>query len=252
MNYKKGKKLSMKAGLVAVVMAVSGQVMAGITADFELGAAWASRNDQAIPGTNGTRFSLVEDLKTPILPAFRARLGWNISEQQQVSALFAPLRANARGTFDRDIHFNGKIFKAGKPVVGIYRFDSYRITWRYRVKAGDDYTVWAGLTGKIRDAEVSLVGETESSKLNTGFVPLINIHATWNPGGSRGGVLFDADAAAAPQGRAEDVLLAFTYLLRDGVTGRIGYRVVEGGADVDAVYNFALINYVVTGLVVDF
>lgn len=239
----------MKILLAALMMAaMPGAVRAGISADFELGAAWASRNDQGVPGKDGTRFSLVDDLTTPILPAFRARLGWDINERQHASALFAPLRATSRGKFDRDVDFNGSTFHAGRPVVAIYRFDSYRLTWRYRIIRSADWTFWAGLTGKLRDAEVSLVGETESSKLNTGFVPLVNIHATWNPGGSRAGMLFDADAAAAPQGRAEDVHLAFTYELREGLTGRAGYRVVEGGADVDAVYNFALIHYFVTGV----
>ena len=227
---------------------LAGSAPASITADFELGVAWTTRNDQAIPGTDGTRFSLVDDLFTPVLPVFRARIGWAIGERQHASALFAPLRATCRGTFDRGVNFNGAIFHAGRPVVGIYQFDSYRLTWRYRVFARGDWALWAGLTGKIRDAEVALVGETESSKTNTGFVPLLNLHATWNPAGARAGLLFDADAAAAPQGRAEDVLVAFTYALRDGLVGRVGYRFLEGGADVDEVYNFAFINYLVTGL----
>ncbi len=234
---------------VLVLCAVlTGPAPASITADFELGAAWATRNDQAIPGTDGTRFSLVDDLSTPTLPVFRARLGWTVSDRQHVTALFAPLRATCRGTFDRDVYFNGEVFHAGRPVVGIYRFDSYRLTWRYRLIGKGNWAFWAGLTGKIRDAEVALVGETESAKTNTGFVPLINLHATYSPAGARAGFLFDADAAAAPQGRAEDVLVAFTYALREGLVGRVGYRFLEGGADVDEVYNFAFINYLVTGL----
>jgi hypothetical protein len=234
--------------VLAVGTMLSGPALSAVTADFELGAAWTTRNDQAIPGTDGTRFSLVDDLSTPVLPAFRARIGYAIGERQHVSALFAPLRATCRGTFDHDVNFNGEVFHAGRPVVGIYQFDSYRLTWRYRLIARGNWTLWAGLTGKIRDAEVALVGETESSKTNTGFVPLLNLHAAWNPSGSKAGLLFDADAAAAPQGRAEDVLVAFTYVVRDGLVGRVGYRFLEGGADVDEVYNFALINYLVTGL----
>jgi len=238
------------AFIVAALAAWPRPAAAGMTADFELGAAWTGRNDQAIPGTGGTRFSLVNDLKTPVLPAFRARLGWDIGETQQVSALFAPLRATARGAFNRDIRFCGRTYEAGKPVVAIYRFDSYRLTWRYRVAKGADWAMWAGFTGKIRDAEVTLVGESEDSKYNTGFVPLLNFQVSWNPRGGPAGLLFDADAAAASQGRAEDVHLAFTWRLRDGVTGRIGYRMVEGGADVDEVYNMAWIHYAVMGIMI--
>jgi len=34
------------------------------------------------------------------------------------------------------------------------------------------------------------------------------------------------------------------------VTGRIGYRMVEGGADVDEVYNMAWIHYAVMGIMI--
>ena len=52
------------------------------------------------------------------------------------------------------------------------------------------------------------------------------------------GVVADADALAAPQGRAEDISLAATWAASDRVVLRVGYRTVEGGADNDEVYNF--------------
>ena len=65
-------------------------------------------------------------------------------------------------------------------------------------------------------------------------------------------MLFDADALAAPQGRAEDVLIAATWRARDTLALRVGYRTVEGGADNDAVYSFAWFHYVVVGLAINF
>jgi hypothetical protein len=64
----------------------------------------------------------------------------------------------------------------------------------------------------------------------------------------------DGDALASPggQGRAEDVRLALVY---ESIPGRqlfLGYRILEGGADVDDVYNFALFQYVVAGFSVAF
>ena len=105
----------------------------------------------------------------------------------------------------------------------------------------------AGVTGKIRDAEISLYGPQAASKTNTGFVPLINLHAEWRPGGGAFGVLLDADALVAPQGRAEDVTLALTWDADEKITLRAGYRMLEGGADNDEVYNFAWIHYAVVG-----
>jgi hypothetical protein len=64
----------------------------------------------------------------------------------------------------------------------------------------------------------------------------------------RTGLLFEGDALAAPQGRAEDVLLAGTWKLSDHITARLGYRILEGGADNDEVYNFALLHYASAGI----
>jgi len=62
------------------------------------------------------------------------------------------------------------------------------------------------------------------------------------------GILLEGDALAAPQGRAEDVLIAATYRLSDRMGLKAGYRILEGGADNDEVYNFALFNYASVGL----
>ena len=108
--------------------------------------------------------------------------------------------------------------------------------------------VAAGLTGKIRSAETTLFGSSKQSKDNVGFVPLLNFHVAWQPGGSPFGVLFNVDALAAPQGRAEDVLLAGTWSPRDGVNFYAGYRTLEGGADATTVYTFAWFHYAVAGV----
>ena len=62
----------------------------------------------------------------------------------------------------------------------------------------------------------------------------------------------DGDALAAPQGRAEDVLIAATYEVSDNLAIRAGYRILEGGADNDEVYNFALFNYASVGVTYTF
>ena len=60
------------------------------------------------------------------------------------------------------------------------------------------------------------------------------------------------DAAAAPQGRAEDVLVALEREIRPGLTLRLGYRLLEGGADNDEVYTFTALHYGVIGLGLQF
>jgi hypothetical protein len=80
-----------------------------------------------------------------------------------------------------------------------------------------------------------------------GFVPIINFRLLWKID-QKFGILLDGDALAAPQGRAEDVLIAATYKLSDNIGIRAGYRILEGGADNDEVYNFALLHYASVGI----
>ena len=56
------------------------------------------------------------------------------------------------------------------------------------------------------------------------------------------------DALVGPVGRAEDVFLGFVYQPSSRVGVRAGYRLIEGGADVDQVYNFAFIHFAALGL----
>jgi len=223
---------------------------AGVETDVEAGVVFATRNDTRIPGNGGSDLSLVDDLETSPAPAFRLRVGYRLGQRHVVTALCAPLQVNARGTLDRDVSFMGASYPAGSPLLAVYRFNSYRITYRYSFIWRQDLEVAAGFTGKIRDAETSLYGIEARRKTNVGFVPLLNLHVAWRPRAGAFGVLFDADALAAPQGRAEDVLVAVTWRARDDMELRVGYRTVEGGADNDQVYSFAWFHYLVVGLAI--
>jgi len=239
-------------GFALVLFFVGRPALAGVEAEVEAGVVFQSRNDARIPGNGGTKISLVNDLATSPAPAFRLRLGYRIADRHLISALYAPLQVNARGSVDRDVSFAGGTYPAGTPLLAVYRFDSYRLTYRYSIVWTGGVEVAAGLTAKIRDAETSLYGVDARRKTNTGFVPLVNVHVAWRPSNGAIGMVLDADALAAPQGRAEDVLLAATWAFRQGLELRVGYRMVEGGADNDEVYNFAWFHYIVAGLGMSF
>jgi len=239
-------------GFALVLFFVGRPALGAVEADVEAGVVFASRNDARIPGDGGTQVSLVNDLSTSPAPAFRLRLGYRIDDRHLITALYAPLQVNARGSVDRDVSFAGGTYPAGTPLLAVYRFDSYRLTYRYSFVWIEGLDVAAGLTAKIRDAETSLYGVEARRKTNTGFVPLLNVHVAWRPGNGAFGMMLDADALAAPQGRAEDVLLAATWAFRQGLELRVGYRMVEGGADNDEVYSFAWFHYIVAGLGMSF
>lgn len=197
---------------------------------------------------SATRFSLSDALEIESKAYIRARVVYNISERHHLSLLYAPLSLDASGALPSDVTFEGALFPKDTFVNAIYRFDSYRLTYRYDLVKNENFTFGLGLTSKIRDAEIALNADTvDAKKTNTGFVPLINFHLKWLLTEDMG-LLFEADALAAKQGRAEDVYLAWFASLGDSVELRLGYRMVEGGANVEEVYNFALINYLAAGI----
>jgi signal transduction histidine kinase len=216
--------------------------------DFENGVALAGYNDVQIPRDAGTLFSLAEDLTIDPAYFFRLRLGYRWKDRHTLSIFAAPFRLRAAGTADRAIDFNGDTFAAGIPLTGVYKFNSYRLTYRYDLVRRGRWRVGLGLTAFIRDAAIKLEGGGESStNSNVGFVPLLNFRVLWQFA-EDWGVLFEGDAAAARQGRAEDVLLALQYRLSGRLALRAGYRILEGGADVEKVYNFALVHYLGAGV----
>jgi hypothetical protein len=48
------------------------------------------------------------------------------------------------------------------------------------------------------------------------------------------------------------MLLALLYNPSRNVASKVGYRIVEGGADVEEVYNFTLLHYLVGGVIISF
>ena len=144
--------------------------------------------------------------------------------------------------------FEGVVFDANTQLSGTYKFNSYRLTYRYNIIHKPRLEFGLGFTAKIRDAKIALssVGQT-SEKDNVGFVPIINFRLLWKIDEDLG-LLLEGDALAAPQGRAEDVSIAATYKLSDKLGIRAGYRILEGGADNDEVYNFALFHYALAGI----
>jgi len=220
--------------------------------DGESGAAFNGLNDIAIPGDTGTRFSLTDSFEVKPTLFLRLRLTWELGSRHRLSALFAPLQFRASGQAPRAISYYGAEFAAGAQVEAAYRFNSYRVSYFYLFVDAARWKLAAGFTAKIRDAAIRLEsGSLRPEKKNVGFVPLVHFRVE-HILSKKAGILLEGDALAAPQGRAEDVLLAFLYKISESLTLKAGYRVVEGGADNAEVYNFALIHYLSAGLVVRF
>lgn len=235
----------------ALLLLVAEPAVAEWFVDVETGMAFSDRNDVRIPGDTGTEFSLTDDLSTDSALTGRLRVGVHLGERHHLSGFVAPLRLSAEGALPKTVLFQGKEFAQGTYLKGTYRFDSYRLTYRYRVHDSRAVTAWLGFTSKIRDAEVSLESpEIEASKTNTGFVPLLAFRLDWRLSKAMTAIL-EGDALAGGPGRAEDVFLGLGVRAGKRVLLKGGYRILEGGADVDEAYNFALIHFAAVGCVVD-
>jgi opacity protein-like surface antigen len=242
------KKIAFAVVLAAAFTVAASEAGAQLRVDVESGVVSAGYNDVRIPGDTGTLFSLSEDLSIDPSAYFRARLEYTFGGHHTLSALYAPLTVEATGELPGDVSFAGTDFPSGTDVTGTYTFNSYRLTYRYEFTPRGRLQAGLGFTAKIRDAAIKVEGDGLSAeKTNVGFVPLLNFKLRWQLA-DRVALLLEGDALAAPQGRAEDVLAAVLYDVTDRVELHAGYRIVEGGADNDEVYNFALLNYASLGI----
>lgn len=239
---------SVGATLGILLLALWSGAPAESVLDIETGVAFSGYNDVRIPGDTGTEFSLSQELEADPTAFVRARGLHTFGEKHTVWALVAPLRIRSEGTIDREVLFEDETFDPGTSLKTLYRFDSYRLSYRYDFHRRERFRAGVGLTAKIRDASVRVESAGKrAEKTNTGFVPLVTFLAEWRPS-KRLRLILEGDALAGPQGRAEDVLLALRYSLGERVGVKLGYRLLEGGADVDEVYNFTLVNYVALGI----
>lgn len=208
---------------------------------LETAGLWQTRNEFRLPGTTGTQINLSDFKRGPFF-APRIYVEWNIDERNGLRLLVAPLSFDVGFTPGTALSVKGNTFAAGTPVTARYQFNSYRLTYRYLFASEGPWKFRLGVTAKIRHANISVTdGTTTVEDPNLGFVPLLyfgvrlNLDDSWFAD-------FDADALAAPQGRAEDVAFRLGYDLAPWEFS-LGYRFLEGGASNDRVFTFAFLHY---------
>jgi len=222
--------------------------------EVEGGAAFTGYNDLRIPSDTGSQISLATDTVPNPAFAFRVRGGYTFADRHSIMVLVAPLTVRGSGTLDRTVTFQGTSFTAGTKLESSYRFDSYRLTYRYTFLKDESLVLAAGLTAKLRSADIALMSDTAyAHRSDLGVVPLLSLMAEWSFA-KPWSILIDADALITPFGRAEDVLAALQYRLSDSATLRLGYRILEGGSGGEGgnVYTFALFHYATAGISVRF
>ena len=211
--------------------------------ELEGGPVWQSMSDVQIPGDTGTRFSFKDLTGSGPYAAGRFSFGWNIRERHGLRLVAAPLRVTGSGTFDEPVDFAGTTFAADISTEGKYKFDTYRLTYRYQFLNTNAWRLRAGAALLLRDAEIELEQNgVKASDSNVGVVPLLSFAADWLFA-DQWAAMLDFEGLAGGPGRAFDVALKLQYDVTDRWYVGGGYRLLEGGADNDTVYNFAWFNF---------
>lgn len=245
-------RMILKANVWVLLLLICSSVFADPMRRFELniesGVATVCYSDIQIPKSTGTLISFSDELETD--PAFfiRGRFTYFFSEGNMISALVAPLTLHAEGSVDHEVIFEDSSFAPNAALNTVYKFNSYRLTYEHFWFVGDKLRFGLGITGKVRDAAISIADSSKTSeKTDLGFVPLIKFSFAWRFMDPLV-LIMDGDALAAPQGRAEDISLSLQGDISDRLSLRGGYRVLEGGSDVEEVYSFTWVNYFFGGI----
>lgn len=219
--------------------------------DIEAGIPFQGYNEVRIPNATGTTFDFSKDFELDglVIP-FRIRPGYSFGKNH-IFGLYAPLGINYSGPSPRTIQFQQSKFPQGEQIQGFYQFNSYRLTYRRDIVQSDQWTIGIGFTAKIRDATVELTSEGRTDrKDDVGFVPLLHIYTAYHF--DNWTAYLEGDGLAGGPGRAFDFFLGAKAPLNNNLSLKGGYRILEGGAAIDEVYNFTLINFAMIGVIWEF
>ncbi len=219
----------------------------------ESGLVFEGYNDVRIPNNpNATEFNFSDDFELQgIVIPLRITLGYTFLDKNHLILLYAPLDVDYSAQIPFDINFQNTLFPGGQVVEVYYKFNSYRLTYSRDLFTRPNWSLRLGFTAKIRDARVRLSTENQSAKKDDlGFVPLLRIYTSYDF--NRVKIFLEGDGLAGGPGRAFDFILGSHYYLSDQLSVKAGYRILEGGADVDEVYNFALFHFAAIGVGYEF
>ncbi len=233
---------------LAVFLSAAGASAGSGDIQLETGILGFSRNDVRIPGDGGTRFDMLDLTGSGPEPVARLLATWQFHPRHALRLTLAPLETRGTGRLDRDTTFEEVLFPAGVDTKGRYRFNTYRLAYRWTFHESRRWRWGFGASALVRDAEVSLEQPgLKAAKDDLGLVPLLHLRGEYWMN-DQTALVADVEGAAAAQGRAIDAALQLQWDFRPGWRAAAGYRTIEGGADNDEVYTFAWLHQVVVSL----
>ena len=229
--------------LGAVLSTISPATAGEFDVRLESGGVWSSRNDVRIPGDDGTTFDMLGLTGNGPDPYLRVYATYHFNSRHALRLTFAPLTVEGTGRLNDDVMFEDEMFAADLPTKGTYKFNTYRMTYRWTFYDRERWRLGLGAAVLVRDADITLEqGDKRQSRDDLGLVPLLHLYGEYRFN-DRASVILDMEGAWSPMGRAIDAALKAQYNFDSGLYLETGYRTLEGGADNDDVYTFAWLHY---------
>ena len=238
---KKTRKCWMCMGLILI--AASSAFAGDLALEVESGAVWFSKNDVRIPGNTGTKFDMRDLTGNGPDPYIRFYANYAFNDKHLLRLTLAPLETEGTGTLKESTIFENDVFDPNVPTKGTYKFNTYRLTYRWTFYDSDHWCWGVGAAVLVRDAEIALEqGAKKQSSNDLGVVPLLHFYGAyrWTDQLS---LILDVEGAAAKPGRAVDAALKARWEFNPNWYASAGYRTLEGGSDNDEVYTFAWLHY---------
>ena len=230
--------------LLGAILLVNVSAPAGeLRLQAEGGGVWFSKNNVRIPGDGGTKFDMLDLTGNGSDPYVRLYGTYDFNRRHALRMTFAPLQVDGTGRLSDDVAFKDDVFTASAPTKGTYKFNTYRVTYRWTFHDRGRWRWGLGAAVLVRDADITLEqGDKRQSRDDLGVVPLLHLHAAYRFN-DQASVILDVEGAWSPMGRAIDSALKAEYDFDSGWYLAAGYRTLEGGADNDSVYTFAWLHY---------
>ncbi|MDZ7830306.1 MAG: hypothetical protein U5L07_00985 [Desulfobacterales bacterium] len=230
--------------LLGVILSIpSSAIGAKLDLQFESGGVWFSKNDVRIPGDVGTKFDMLDLTGNGPDPYVRVYATYDFNNRHALRLTVAPLTVDGTGLLNEDVTFKDDMFYTDLPTKGTYKFNTYRLTYRWTFYNRECWRWGFGAAALVRDADITLEqGDKRQSRSDLGLVPLLHLYGEYRFN-DQASVIIDIEGAWSPMGRAVDAALKAQYDFDSGWYVAAGYRTLEGGADNDDVYTFAWLHY---------
>lgn len=216
--------------------------------------AFGGKNTVQRPNNNeGTRIYLNKefDRKSDVTFSPRIELEYTYKKNHFI-ATASWLEDRFEGISPKEILYDNYVFGKGVNLDTKYKFNTYRIGYRYGLVETNHFSFQLGATLLIRDAAITLSDPGQKAKYtNVGVAPLLSYYLGWQPG-SHFTLFSSGDGFAVKAGRAFDIFAGIKYRFNSFLSAYGGYRLLEGGSDGKKVYTMANFNFVSLGIGIDF